>query len=131
MIVALYGFRRLWVKTSVAIRMANGEDHDAEFVVYARTAYRCSGQRRLRRNFDFLDKHLIRAGAVTGDIEKVEQVRSQKALRDTMARGGIRRDHGIGAGCLQVLLRTLLTGAGNDLDPRVQAARGKHDINVG
>ncbi len=96
--------------------MANGEDHDAEFVVYARTAYRCPGQRRLRRDFDFLDQHLIRAGAVTGDIEKVEQVRTQKALRDAMARGGIRRDHGIGAGGLQVLLRTLFTGAGNDLD---------------
>ena len=85
-VIALNGFRSFRVETRVAVRMADGEDHDAEFMMNALTADCRANQRRLRRNFDFFDQHLICTGTVAGDIKKVEKVRTEEALRNAMAR---------------------------------------------
>ena len=102
------GFMGFRVEASVAVRVADGQDHDAEFMVNAGTANGRPGKRGLRRDADFFDQHLEGAGAVTGDIEEIQQVRAQKTLGNAMARGSVRRDHDIGPGGFQVLLRAPL-----------------------
>src|SRR3954468_23110239 len=98
MVIALNGLRRLGIKTRIAVRMANSKDHDPEFVVNARTAYSRAGQRRVWRNLDFLDQHLICAGTITGDVKEIKKVRTEEALGNAMARSRVRRDNDIGAG---------------------------------
>src|ERR1051325_4507510 len=92
----------LRVEAGAAVRPADCKDHDAKLMVNSRAAHGCSRQRGFCPDPDLFNQHLEGAGTITGNVKKVEQVRAQKALRNTMAGSSIGRDHYICAGCSQV-----------------------------
>ena len=88
-----------------------------------------SGEARARLHLHLFD--LQRLLLVHRGVEEVDNVRAHEGLRNAIAGEVIGRDDMIGARSDQVLLGLFFAGARNDVELRIQAARGEDDVDVG
>ena len=110
--------------------MLDGQNDDAVVAMDPRFSHRGSRKRRTIRNSNFFDDHFVSAIAACGQAEEIDNIRSKQSLCDLMPSERIRRNYRIGAGLAQVLGRFFFTGACNDFQMCIEAARIEDDEDI-